>query len=138
MLVPATTLTNITDSIAALKLEPVTHLKVLIAVFAPLLADPPKPPPRKEAPAMTTRSKGAKRKPGRPHGPALSTVTAMEFLKRELADGPKLASDIDAAALKRNITPNAVGRAKTQLRVVASRANSGHGNAVQIALPSAG
>jgi len=37
----------------------------------------------------------------------------MEFSKRELANGPKLASDIDRLALKREIALNALGRAKT-------------------------
>jgi hypothetical protein len=46
--------------------------------------------------------------------------------------GPKLAADVDAAASKRDTTLNALGRAKTALQ----RVNSGHGNAVQLALPS--
>ena len=59
----------------------------------------------------------------------------MNFLKQQLAGGPKLASDVDAAALKREISSNALGRAKTQLKIIPQRVNSGHGNAVQIALP---
>jgi hypothetical protein len=137
-------LNNIARGLGRLELEPLVLARVYTAVFAPLLADHrerPAPAVKKQAAAADQPkvSRRAKAKPERKHtggsAPALSTVTAMEFLKQELASGPKLASDVDAAATKRDISLNSLGRAKTKLGIVPQRVNSGHGNTVQLALP---
>ncbi len=55
---------------------------------------------------------------------------AAEMVGAELAQGPKPASDIEDPAEKRGVPPAALESAKKELKVTASRLNSGHGNAV--------
>jgi hypothetical protein len=138
-MLPDQILTAIAQGLDQLDLEPLIHAKVLAAVFAPLFAEPPKPPAQ-----LSDRAHGhdlpprraKQRKPRKSNGPGPSTQAAMTFLKDQLASGPKLAAEIDAAAAKRQIRPIAIARAKTQLKITPMRVNSGHGNAVQLALPA--
>lgn len=127
-------LRNVLDNITALKLDPVLYLQVIGAVCTPLLAEhrPERAAStvKKEATASaspkTSRHATAKRKRRpRSHGPAPSTVAAIDFLRRTLADGPKPVSEVEDAARRAGISVNALGRARTKTHCFPQRTNNG-------------
>ena len=84
----------------------------------------------------------ARRKPGQPKPAAGKTPPnkdrrqrAQQFLKDELAHGPKQAVDVEAAAAKAHIDDQTLSAARADLGVVVSRANTGGPQAVQWSLP---
>lgn len=141
MIIPDATLRAIAENLVLLGLDPVLHAKVTIAVFTPLIEHQPTPalklPPVKVKalpPRRVARAK-SKRDP-HPSERGISQVdTAVTFLRNQLADGPKQSSEVEDAAMRRHISPNALGRAKTILKVSAARLNAGHGNVVHLQLP---
>ena len=60
---------------------------------------------------------------------------AQQFLREQLAHGPKPASTVEEAAHKAHVDPVALAQARADLGVVASRANAGGVQAVQWSLP---
>jgi hypothetical protein len=150
MLVPEVVVKDIIRAVNALDLPPTTHLQVLSAVCAPLLTAAPlaAPTPPKPQPILPPLQPPSKPKPPRPATPRKSydkrtrhdlgsTELAIAFLKQELANGPKPASAIEDLAEAKQISLNALGRAKTHLNVSATRLNSGHGhNELHLQLPT--
>src|SRR5262249_33383936 len=59
---------------------------------------------------------------------------AQQFLKDELARGPKKVTDVEAAASKAHVDPHALDQARAELGVVTSRADSG-AHSLQWSLP---
>jgi hypothetical protein len=137
-MIPDNAVAAIAENLAGLGLDCVTHAKVTAAVFAPLLQED-RTSRRREVSKQPPPAdpKVSKPKPKRRHDiPAPSTGKAIAFLKTQLANGPKLASDVDRLAKESGIQPNALGRGKTQLGINVQRLNSGHGNAVHLSLPA--
>jgi DNA-binding CsgD family transcriptional regulator len=60
---------------------------------------------------------------------------AQRFLQDQLARGPKRATDVEEAASKAHVDPQALEQARTALGIVASRSNAGV-QAVQWSLPA--
>jgi len=60
---------------------------------------------------------------------------AQQFLREQLARGPKPASVVEDAAAKAHIDEQALGQARADLGIVTSRANTGGPQAVQWSLP---
>jgi hypothetical protein len=67
--------------------------------------------------------------------PAERRQRAQQFLREQLARGPKPASDVEEAAVKAHVDPQALEQARGDLGIVASRANAGGVQAVQWSLP---
>src|SRR5262249_59933137 len=67
--------------------------------------------------------------------PAERRQRAQQFLREQLARGPKPASDVEEAAVKAHVDPQALEQARGDLGIVASRANAGGAHAVQWSLP---
>ena len=67
--------------------------------------------------------------------PAERRQRAQQFLREQLARGPKPASVVEDAAAKAHIDEQALGQARTDLGIVTSRANTGGPQAVQWSLP---
>jgi hypothetical protein len=188
-------LAAIAHNLDALGLDPILHLKIIVAVVAPLMnGSAPAPasvkvvtksrPIAKAAsgkksatsarstsartsvrssasPSTSTRGPGGRfvssRQGRAPHpagdGQALSPAAekqpragnghpdvgaiekAKAYLAEALAGGPQLATDVENKARRRGVTFAALDSAKSRLGVIASRINSGHGNAVHLALP---
>jgi len=61
---------------------------------------------------------------------------AQRFLREQLARGPKQASVVEEAAAKAHIDEQALGQARADLGIVASRAGAGGVQAVQWSLPA--
>ena len=61
---------------------------------------------------------------------------AQQFLREQLARGPKPASVVEEAAAKAHIDEQALGQARGDLGIVTSRSNAGGVQAVQWSLPS--
>jgi hypothetical protein len=64
------------------------------------------------------------------------TETAAALLREALSAGPRPASDIDELAERRRISPNALGRAKTELGITAKRMDRGAGHIVYLFAPA--
>ena len=60
---------------------------------------------------------------------------AQHFLREQLARGAKPASDVEEAAVKAHVDPQALEQARADLGIVASRSNAGGVQAVQWSLP---
>jgi hypothetical protein len=60
---------------------------------------------------------------------------AQHFLREQLARGAKPASDVEEAAVKAHVDPQALGQARGDLGIVTSRVNTGGPQAVQWSLP---
>ena len=60
---------------------------------------------------------------------------AQQFLREQLARGPKQASVVEEAAAKAHIDEQALGQARADLGIVVSRANTGGPQTVQWSLP---
>src|SRR5262249_41794655 len=60
---------------------------------------------------------------------------AQQFLREQLARGPKQASVVEEAAAKAHIDEQALGQARGDLGIVTSRGNTGGPHAVQWSLP---
>jgi hypothetical protein len=60
---------------------------------------------------------------------------AQQFLRDELADGPKRVSDVEDAAEKAHVDLQTLEQARGDLHVITSRANTGGAQAVQWSLP---
>src|SRR5262249_9926160 len=60
---------------------------------------------------------------------------AQRFLKDTLARGAKRVTDVEEAAEKARVDPDALAQARAELGVVVSRGNAGGVQAVQWALP---
>ena len=60
---------------------------------------------------------------------------AQHFLREQLARGAKPASDVEEAAVKAHVDPQALGQARADLGIVTSRSNAGGVQAVQWSLP---
>ena len=60
---------------------------------------------------------------------------AQHFLREQLARGAKPASDVEEAAVKAHVDPQALGQACADLGIVTSRSNAGGVQAVQWSLP---
>jgi hypothetical protein len=73
------------------------------------------------------------RKP--PETPAERRQRAQQFLRDELARGPKQVSDVEVAAAKAHIELQLLAQARGDLGVVVSRGNAGGVQAVQWSLP---
>ena len=67
--------------------------------------------------------------------PAERRQRAQRFLKDTLAQGPKRATDVEEAAVRAHVDPQALEQARADLGIVASRANAGGVQAVQWSLP---
>jgi hypothetical protein len=67
--------------------------------------------------------------------PAERRQRAQQFLREQLARGPKPASVVEEAAAKAHIDEQALGQARADLGVVTSRSNAGGVQAVQWSLP---
>jgi hypothetical protein len=61
---------------------------------------------------------------------------AQQFLREQLARGPKPASDVEEAAVKAHVDPQALEQARAELGIVVSRGNAGGVMAVQWSLPA--
>jgi primosomal protein N' len=68
--------------------------------------------------------------------PAERRQRAQQFLREQLARGPKQASVVEEAAAKAHIDEQALGQARADLGVVTSRSNAGGVQAVQWSLPA--
>jgi hypothetical protein len=88
--------------------------------------------------ALDAEARKAARKAARETSkPAKSTdrrERAQQFLREQLAHGPKPASVVEDAAAKAHVDPVALSQARADLSVVVSRANTG-AHAVQWSLP---
>jgi hypothetical protein len=60
---------------------------------------------------------------------------AQQFLKDELARGPKKVTDVEEAAAKAHVDPQTLDQARGDLGIVTTRANTGGVQAVQWSLP---
>ena len=67
--------------------------------------------------------------------PAERRQRAQQFLREQLARGPKQASAVEEAAAKAHIDEQALGQARGDLGIVTSRSNAGGVQAVQWSLP---
>ena len=67
--------------------------------------------------------------------PAERRQRAQQFLREQLARGPKPASVVEEAAAKAHIDEQALGQARADLGIVTSRSNAGGVQAVQWSLP---
>ena len=67
--------------------------------------------------------------------PAERRKRAQQFLREQLARGPKPANVVEDAAAKAHIDEQALGQARADLGVVTSRSNAGGVQAVQWSLP---
>jgi len=67
--------------------------------------------------------------------PAERRKRAQQFLREQLARGPKPANVVEDAAAKAHIDEQALGQARADLGVVTSRSNTGGAQAVQWSLP---
>jgi len=83
---------------------------------------------RKEARKNKSRATSTPAKPDR-------RQRAQHFLREQLARGAKPASDVEEAAVKAHVDPQALGQARADLGIVTSRANTGGAQAVQWSLP---
>jgi hypothetical protein len=71
-----------------------------------------------------------------PRSPPDKRSRAAQFLRSELAAGPMQVSDIEDAAAKAHVDPQALEQARADVGVVVSRANTGGAHAVQWSLPA--
>jgi hypothetical protein len=89
--------------------------------------------------ALDAEARKAARKAARETSkPAKSTERrqrAQQFLREQLARGPKQASVVEDAAAKAHVDPQALEQARGDLGIVTSRANAGGVMAVQWSLP---
>jgi hypothetical protein len=60
---------------------------------------------------------------------------AQQFLRGELARGPRPVTDVEQAAEKAHVDPTALAQARGDLGVTVSRGNAGGVQAVQWSLP---
>ena len=67
--------------------------------------------------------------------PAERRQRALHFLREQLARGPKKVTDVEEAAAKAHVDPQALEQARGDLGIVASRSNAGGVQAVQWSLP---
>jgi hypothetical protein len=67
--------------------------------------------------------------------PAERRQRALHFLREQLARGPKQASVVEDAAARAHIDEQALGQARADLGVIATRANAGGAHSVQWSLP---
>jgi hypothetical protein len=67
--------------------------------------------------------------------PAERRQRAQQFLHEQLARGPKPASDVEEAAVKAHVDPQALEQARGDLGIVTSRSNASGVQAVQWSLP---
>ena len=67
--------------------------------------------------------------------PAERRQRALHFLREQLARGPKKVTDVEEAAAKAHVDPQALEQARGDLGIVASRSNAGGVQAVQWGLP---
>jgi hypothetical protein len=74
-----------------------------------------------------------RRRPGPKPKPALAR--AQQFLRDALGRGPRSVSDIEEAAAKAHVELLALEKARADLGIVTSRANTGGVHAVQWSLP---
>jgi hypothetical protein len=91
---------------------------------------------RKEL-AAEARRKPRETMPSTPIGGAKTDrrQRAQQFLKDELARGPKKVTDVEEAAAKAHVDPQTLDLARADLGIVTSRANTGGVQAVQWSLP---
>jgi hypothetical protein len=84
-----------------------------------------------------TQAAGGENSPPRSPRPAEAHQLdrAQTFLRQQLKDGPRPASDIEAAATKAGIGEQQLDRAKETLGLITARANSGGVQAVSLELP---
>src|SRR5262249_50502703 len=89
--------------------------------------------------ALDAEARKAARKAARETSkPAKSTERrprAQQFLREQLARGPKQASVVEDAAAKAHVDEQALGQARADLGIVTSRSNAGGVQAVQWSLP---
>ena len=85
----------------------------------------PKPPSGKNSPPRSSRPAEANQ-----------LDRAQTFLRQQLKDGPRPASDIEAAATKADIGEQQLDRAKETLGLITARASSGGPLAVTLELPT--
>jgi transposase len=71
-----------------------------------------------------------------PEAKTEARARAVRFLKDALAHGPQRVSDVEEAAAKARVDPQALAQARAELGVVVSRGNAGGVQAVQWGLPS--
>ena len=76
------------------------------------------------------------REPAKTVQPPDCRERAQRFLQDQLARGPKRATDVEEAASKAHVDPQALEQARTELGVVTSRGNAGGVMAVQWSLPA--
>ena len=67
--------------------------------------------------------------------PAERRQRALHFLREQLARGPKKVTDVEEAAAKAHVDPQALEQARGDLGIVTSRSNAGGVQAVQWSLP---
>ena len=60
---------------------------------------------------------------------------AQQFLKDELAHGPKKVTDVEEAAAKAHVDPQTLDQARADLGIITTRANTSGAHAVQWSLP---
>ena len=87
--------------------------------------------------AAEARRKPRETMPSTPIGGAKTArrERAQQFLKDELAHGPKKVTDVEEAAAKAHVEPIALDQARAALGIVTSRGNAGGVQAVQWSLP---
>jgi len=67
--------------------------------------------------------------------PAERRQRAQRFLQAQLANGPRRVTDVEEAAAKAHVDPQALEQARGDLGIVVSRSNAGGVQAVQWSLP---
>jgi hypothetical protein len=71
----------------------------------------------------------------KPASPPDRRERAQRFLREQLVRGAKRATDVEEAAAKAHVDPQALEQARTALGIVTSRSNAGGVQAVQWSLP---
>lgn len=90
---------------------------------------------RKEIAAEARKAARKPRETPKPATPKDRRQRAQQFLRDELARGPKSATAVEEAAAKVHIDDQALTAARADLGIVTSRANTGGAQAVQWSLP---